>query len=99
MLEEIVDSVTPAKAAQMLGVHVGTVHRWMMHGVRGRTLPSILVGGRRRILTAQLELFLSAKQRAAGDENEKRDETTHRHRDAQNQLRSFGVRIAPDRQG
>lgn len=96
MFEEIRDSVTPATAAQMLGVHIGTIHRWMMNGVRGRILPSVLVGGRRRILTAQLEVFLSANGRAAGDVNEKRDEATHRHQDAQNQLRSFGVRMDRD---
>ncbi len=99
MIEEITDSVTPVKAAQLLGVHVGTIHRWLTNGVRGRILPSVLVGGRRRILTAQLEAFLSANGRSAGDVNEKRDETTHRHQDAQNQLRSFGVRVAPDRRG
>lgn len=96
MFEKILDSVTPAKAAQLLGVHVGTIHRWLIHGVRGRILPSVLVGGRRRILTAQLEAFLSANGRATGDVNEKRDETTHRHQDAQNQLRSFGVRMDRD---
>lgn len=99
MFDEIRDSVTPAKAAQMLGVHIGTIHRWMMNGVRGRILPSFLVGGRRRILVVQLEAYLSAGGSAAGDVNTKRDETENRHRAAVDRLRSFGVRIAPDRRG
>lgn len=97
MFEEILDSVTPAKAAKMPGVHIGTIHRWMMSGVRGRILPSVLVGGRRRILVAQLKAFLSTDGTVDGDVNAKCGETGNRHRTAENRLRSFGVRIDPAR--
>ena len=99
MFEEIRDSVTPSKAAQMLGVHIGTIHRWMMNGVRGRILPSVLVGGRRRILVSQLKAFLAAGGTAAGDLDATSDEAKKRHSAALDRLRSFGVRIAPDRRG
>lgn len=99
MFDEIRDSVTPAKAAQMLGVHIGTIHRWMMNGVRGRILPSVLVGGRRRILVSQLEAYLSTGGTAAGDLDATSDEAKKRHSAAVDRLRCFGVRIAPDRRG
>ena len=98
MLDEIDDALTPAKAAQLLGVHIGTIHRWMMSGVRGRILPSILVGGRRKILVPQLKAFLSVDSATRGEANKKEDETANRKRDADSQLRSFGVRISKDQQ-
>ena len=92
MFEEIIGSMTPAKAAQVLGVHIGTIHRWLTNGVRGRILPSVLVGGRRRILVTQLEEFLSPGG-TAGDVNTTSDEAKKRHSAAVDRLRSFGVRI------
>jgi transposase len=97
MLEEIKDSLSPAKAAKILGVHVGTIHRWMMSGVRGQVLPSLLVGGRRRILMNQLKAFLSTGGSVARDMNRDHGEVVNRHRAAEAHLRSFGVRI--DRKG
>jgi hypothetical protein len=97
MIENILDSVTPANAAHMLGVHIGTIHRWMINGVRGRILPSVLVGGRRRIMVGQLEAFLSQGGTQPGNLKQQGDETTLRHQNAQDRLRSFGVRSVAKR--
>lgn len=97
MFDEILESVTPVKAAKMLGVHVGTIHRWMTNGVRGRILPSVLVGGRRRILITQLRAFLSPDGTATSSLNIKTDDVENRHRAAVDRLRSYGVRTAPQR--
>lgn len=97
MIENILDSVTPANAAHMLGVHIGTIHRWMINGVRGRILPSVLVGGRRRIMVGQLEAFLSQGGTQPGNLQQQGDETTLRHQNAQDRLRSFGVRSVANR--
>lgn len=97
MIEDLRDSVTPTKAAQMLGVHLGTIHRWMINGVRGRILPSVLVGGRRRIMVGQLEAFLSQGGTQSGNVSQQIDDTTERHQNAQNRLRSFGVRSVANR--
>jgi Protein of unknown function (DUF1580) len=48
-----------SKVAQAANVHVGTVWRWSLHGVRGRKLPTLLIGGRRYVLAADLEAFLA----------------------------------------
>ena len=47
-------------AAKRLGLHVGSIFRWASRGVRGRKLPTILVGGRRFVLVSDLEEMLSA---------------------------------------
>lgn len=47
------------KVAKYCGdVHVSTVHRWITRGVRGRKLPSVVIGGRRFVLLEELEAFL-----------------------------------------
>ncbi len=48
------------QAARAVGVHPLTLGRWAIHGVGGRILPSIRVGGRRMILESDLEAFLQA---------------------------------------
>ena len=94
MLDGIKDaSLTPTQVAKKLGVHVGTVHRWLYGGVRGRKLNSVLVGGRRRILEQHLSEFLQLGNEAA----EKTDAS--RSKAAQRTLSSFGVRNQSDRSG
>ncbi|MDQ3702195.1 MAG: helix-turn-helix domain-containing protein [Chloroflexota bacterium] len=48
-----------SQAAKLLGVHVATVWRWTLHGVRGRRLRTVSVGGRRYVLDDDLTAFLS----------------------------------------
>lgn len=52
------ERISPILLAKRLRVHVATVWRWILHGVRGRKLRSITVGGRRFILRSDLEDFL-----------------------------------------
>lgn len=60
------DRLTLANVADEVGVHVATVWRWVLHGVKGRKLRSILIGGRRAVLRADLDEFL--EPRAERDE-------------------------------
>jgi len=48
-----------AEAARLLSVHSGSIWRWILRGVHGRKLPSVMVGGRRYILQADLEAFIA----------------------------------------
>ena len=73
------------EVAQQMHVHVGTVHRWVHSGVRGRRLPSVLVGGRRYVRISDLEAFL---QDAPPDAPVSDD---RRNRAAQQRLASFGL--------
>ena len=94
MLDGIKDgSLTPTQVANKLGVHVGTVHRWLYGGVRGRKLNSVLVGGRRRILDQDLSEFLQLGNQAAAKTDDSRNKA------AQRTLSSFGVRNQSDRSG
>ncbi|MFT5526334.1 MAG: excisionase family DNA binding protein [Pirellulaceae bacterium] len=78
--------LTPTQVAKQLGVHVGTVHRWMYSTVRGRKLKSVLVGGRRRIIKSDLEAFLSADVPSTDNVD------ASRMLKARESLASFGVR-------
>ena len=50
------------ETARRAQVSVSTLWRWMLTGVRGRKLHSVLYGGRRFVLVADLEAFLAAGQ-------------------------------------
>lgn len=47
------------EAARHVGVHLATLWRWWLHGVRGRRLDTFLVGGRRYVYLDSLESFTS----------------------------------------
>ena len=82
------DCVTLKEVASQLRVHISTVHRWALRSVRGRRLKSHLIGGRRWVLLSDLNEFLHS--------HETTDSPTpppDRQRRAQEQLRSFGVRV------
>lgn len=78
--------------AQGLHKHVSTVHRWCGPGVRGKTLTSYLVGGRRYIKSSDLAEFLEANP-----PSDTCDSDDLRHRCAQDRLKAFGVRSHQDR--
>jgi excisionase family DNA binding protein len=73
------------EVAKHLKVHVGTPHRWIHSGVRGRRLPSMLMGGRRYVRISDLEEFLQAPPTDTPASED------HRNRAAQQQLASFGL--------
>jgi hypothetical protein len=56
-----VERYSPAQVAWLLGVHIATVWRWILRGVRGRKLASVMIGGRRYVLQSDLDAFLSAE--------------------------------------
>ncbi len=80
--------------AQQLKVHVSTLHRWCGRGVRGKKLPTCLIGGRRYIKGSDLAEFLSTNQPS---ESSEADAT--RNRRAQNLLAGFSVQPTKDRSG
>ena len=47
------------QVAKALNVHIASIWRWVLHGVHGRKLPTILIGGRRFVLRQDLEAFLT----------------------------------------
>ncbi len=49
-------------------IPVATVHRWCSRGVRGTRLRSILIGGKRFIERADLEVFQASINGAGGAE-------------------------------
>jgi len=53
---------TLKQVAHMLNVHIASIWRWVLHGVRGRKLPTVLIGGRRYVLKESLESFLAARE-------------------------------------
>jgi hypothetical protein len=53
------DRYSVAQAASRTGVHVSTLHRWHLRGVRGRRLRTVLIGGRRYVLASDLNRFLA----------------------------------------
>jgi excisionase family DNA binding protein len=77
------------EVAKLLGIHVATVWRWYLHGVRGRKLPAVLIGARRYVLAADLDTFLSAG--AAGHQPDTTD-LYRRADDAGRMLDAKGVR-------
>lgn len=52
--------MTMSAAASRLGVHISTLFRWAQRGVRGRKLPTVVIGGQRYVLERDLEQFLEA---------------------------------------
>lgn len=56
-----------SEVAKDVGVHVATVWRWVLSGVRGRKLRSVHVGGRRYVLRADLDAFLAPAEAAEAE--------------------------------
>lgn len=80
--------VTLKEVASQLRVHISTVHRWALRSVRGRRLKSHLIGGRRFVFLSDLNDFLHSSATTDSEVP-----PPDRQRRAQEQLRSFGVRV------
>lgn len=81
-------AVSVNAAANLLGVHTSTVARWIMKGVRGRKLPSLLIGGRRYIQTQELEAFINLPAQSTETVNQN---NRQRASAAQQQLAAYGL--------
>lgn len=58
--KDVVGSYPLTEVARMCGgVHISTVWRWMLSGVRGVKLESIMLGGKRYVRGADLDTFLA----------------------------------------
>jgi len=81
--------ISLGEAARRLHLHVGTLHRWANVGVRGRRLPSLLIGGRRYVKLCDLEEFLATPEAGSPTTDVA---TERRNGAAQEQLASYGLR-------
>lgn len=79
------DGFSLTEVAQHLHVHIATVYRWVFRGVRGRRLRTYMVGGRRFVTQAALDLFLQASEPPL------RSDSQHRAQLAQANLAALGV--------
>jgi predicted DNA-binding transcriptional regulator AlpA len=80
--------LTMRQTAQRVGVHVATIWRWHLAGVRGHKLPAIRIGGRRFVLVEDLEYFIQSTSEniSAG-----KDDLANRATDAGRALDALGV--------
>lgn len=92
MNEEWQDRLTMRQVARKLNVHVSTVFRWAIRGVRGRKLPTVLIGGRRFVLRSQLQKFASGV--AESDRRTEPPLDTARARSIETELDRQGIRIS-----
>jgi excisionase family DNA binding protein len=74
MRTEILDSerLTLKHVADLLGVHVATIWRWSLRGVRHRKLRTVFVGGRRFVLKSDLDAFLRGDDSEADSDHDAR---------------------------
>lgn len=54
------DRISFSQLARREGVHVGSIWRWTLHGVRGIRLRSVRVGGRRWVFESDWKEFSAA---------------------------------------
>ena len=79
------DSFNPREVAKALDLHVSTIFRFMLNGVRGEKLPWYLVGARPRIGRADLLAWLEAINagRHDADQESRSDRRVDRTRESQ----------------
>lgn len=85
------DRLSLSQVANLLGVHVATVWRWTKHGVRGRRLQTVAIGGRRYVLQRDLDSFVQGERPDTDDSRRQRRADSAGHL-----LDSLGVK---DRRG
>ncbi len=89
--------ITLAEAARTLpggAVHVSTIHRWRMKGVRGVRLETFLRGGVRHTSREAIERFFDATTAAADGASATTCESSQREksiRAAENELNDAGI--------
>ena len=80
---------TMNEAAREVDVHSATIWRWANHGVRGQTLSTFLVGGRRFVAAGDLASFLAAIN---GRPVKQSDDQERRAANAGAQLDAMGIK-------
>jgi len=85
------ERLTLNKAAQLLDVHLATVWRWCLHGVRGRKLPSFVLGGRRFITRDDLDDFVAAQNTPACSKAKPSKKSQRRAERAETKLDQLGI--------
>lgn len=81
------DRLSITEVAQKLRVHTATVYRWVNSGVKGRRLPTLMIGGRRFVLTSDLEDFVQSD----GPKPQRSPTDKSRNMEAQRELRRLGI--------
>lgn len=78
-------------ASKLAQVHVGTIWRWVLHGVRGRKLHTIMIGGRRFILGRDLYAFLAPSDEGDVLSTPMSDDVRRRAEETGAELERFGL--------
>lgn len=79
------DRMSVTNLAKSLCVSTATVYRWILRGVRGRKLPSALIGGRRFVSTTDFNKFIDPTQTSTNTNRKERSNI------AQQELKLLGV--------
>lgn len=77
------------EAARLLDVHVSTLWRWRLRGVRGHKLRTVVIGGTRYVLEEDLKAFLHALNQG---EQPREDDRAERAAAADAALDALGVK-------
>ena len=70
--------ITLPEAAALVGVNIGTLHRWRLKGVRGVKLSCFLIAGRRYTSRDRLNNFIHATTAAFDGRPDKPDQSSGR---------------------
>lgn len=63
--ERLISLAEAARSLPSGSVHVATIHRWQLRGIRGIRLPSVLIGGVRHTSREALAWWFAATTAAA----------------------------------
>jgi predicted DNA-binding transcriptional regulator AlpA len=90
-IREMSNALRLTEVAQLLRVHVASIYRWASStGVRGRRLRTVMIGGRRAVLRADLAQFLEVRVEATGAESVPAPSPGN-HTQAVHQLKKLGL--------
>lgn len=85
------ERLTLTQVARKLNKAVSSIWRWAQRGVRGHRLRTVVIGGRRYVLLADLEEFLTALNTDASSSPVRSPSAEQRADDAERRLDELGI--------